>query len=77
MPNITALATTAELNDVKNKIPNISDLVKQTDYDATIRQWGHKENIAMQKCQRLRLNILSCLVIINLRIKQLMQKIKK
>ena len=30
---ITGLATTSALNAVKNKIHNVSDLVKKTDYD--------------------------------------------
>ena len=29
MPSIIGLATIAYLNDVKNKIPNVSDLVKK------------------------------------------------
>ena len=33
---ITGLPTTAALNVVKNKIPNGSNLVKKTDYDAKI-----------------------------------------
>ena len=32
----TGLATTAILNAVKNEIPNVSDIVKKTDYDAEI-----------------------------------------
>ena len=40
IPSITGLATTAVLNDVKNKISDVSDLVNNTDYDAkNIRQW--------------------------------------
>ena len=31
---ITGLATTATLNAVKNEIPNVSDIVRKTDYDA-------------------------------------------
>ena len=53
--NITRLATTTELNDVKNKIPNISILVKK--------------QIMTQKYQTLKKNILPFLVIINLRVK--------
>ena len=34
MPRITGLATTAVINAVENKIGNVSDLVKKTDYDA-------------------------------------------
>ena len=41
MPSIIGLATIASLNDVKNKIPNVSDLVKKkkrkTDFDAKIK----------------------------------------
>ena len=29
MPSVTNLATTAALNSVKNKIPNVSNLVKK------------------------------------------------
>ena len=36
IPSITELPTTTALNAVKNKIPNASDLVKKTDYDAKI-----------------------------------------
>ena len=32
----TGLATTATLNAVKNETPNVSDIVKKTDYDAEI-----------------------------------------
>ena len=38
IPSITGLATTAALNDAKNKTPNLSDLVKKKkDYDAKIK----------------------------------------
>ena len=42
MPSIIGLATIASLNDVKNKIPNVSDQVKKktkkkTDFDAKIK----------------------------------------
>ena len=36
MPRITGLATTSALNTVENKIPIVSDLIKKTEYDATI-----------------------------------------
>ena len=36
MPSITGLATTAAFNAVENKIPDVSNLVKKTDYDAKI-----------------------------------------
>ena len=53
--NITRLATTTELNDAKNKIPNIIILVKK--------------KIMTQKYQTLKKNILPFLVIINLPVK--------
>ena len=34
--NFTGLATTIELNDVKNKRPNVRIVVKKTNYDAKI-----------------------------------------
>ena len=36
MPNITNLAATVVFTTVKNKIPNVCDLVKKADYDAKI-----------------------------------------
>ena len=36
IPSINGLATTAALNGFENKIPNVSDLVKKTNYDAKI-----------------------------------------
>ena len=39
---ITGLATTATLNTVKNEIPNVSDIVRKTDYDAEIPDIGGK-----------------------------------
>ena len=46
MPSIIGLATIASLNDVKNKIPNVSDLVKKkkkkTDFDAKIKDIDDK-----------------------------------
>ena len=36
IPSITGLATTAALKVIENKINNVSDLVKKTDYDAKI-----------------------------------------
>ena len=55
IPNITRLATTTELNNVKDKISNISILVKK--------------QIMTQKYQTLKKNILPFLIIINLRVK--------
>ena len=36
IPNITGLATNFALTAVENKIPDVSSLVKKTDYDAKI-----------------------------------------
>ena len=36
MPSITGLATNCALTAVENKIPNVSGLVKKTDYDTNI-----------------------------------------
>ena len=33
IPHITKLATTADLTAVENEIPNVSNLVKKTDYN--------------------------------------------
>ena len=38
MPNITNLATTTALTAVENKIPNVSNLVKKTDYNTKINE---------------------------------------
>ena len=38
IPSITKLATTAALTIVENKIPNISNLVKKTDYNTKINE---------------------------------------
>ena len=37
MPSISNLTTTAALTTVKNKIPNVIDLVKKADCDAEIK----------------------------------------
>ena len=37
-PSITNLATTAALPAVKNKIPNVSNLVKKADYAEKIKE---------------------------------------
>ena len=62
-PSITGLATTIALNAVKTNIPNVSDLVKKTNYDA--------------KISALRVNISPHLIIINLQAKYLMQSKRK
>ena len=36
VPSITNLATTAALTTVENKIPNVSNLIKKTDYNTKI-----------------------------------------
>ena len=36
MPSISGLATNAALITVENKIPDVSNLLKKTDYDAEI-----------------------------------------
>ena len=36
IPNISGLATTAALNAVENKIPDVGNLVKKTDYDTKL-----------------------------------------
>ena len=58
--NITGSFINAALNTVKNKIPNVGDLVKK--------------QIMMQKYLILRLNILTYLIVINLQMKYLMQR---
>ena len=52
MPNITGLATNPALTAVENKIPNVSTLVKKTDYDTkigkiekTVRDHNHNKYI--------------------------------
>ena len=42
IPSITNLVTTAGLATVENKIPNVSDSVKKTDYDAKIAEMEKK-----------------------------------
>ena len=38
MPSISGLATNSALTEVENKIPNISGLVKKTDYNKKIAE---------------------------------------
>ena len=40
IPIITGLATTTALNVVEYKIHNVSDLVKKSDYDAKVSDFG-------------------------------------
>ena len=42
MPSITNLATNAALTAVENKIPNVSNLVKKTDYDTKVNKIENK-----------------------------------
>ena len=55
IPSTSGLATTPAYTTVENKIPDVSNVVKKTDYDAEI----------------LNLNILLQLIIINLQRKKL------
>ena len=57
MPRITGLATTAALTKVRNKISDVSNLVKK--------------QIMMQKYQKLNLNVLLQMITINLQMKNL------
>ena len=59
-PCVTNLVTTVALTSVDNKIPNVSDLVKNADYDAKI--------LEMEK------NILLLPMIISSRVIHLMQR---
>ena len=38
LPSTSGLATTSALNAVENKIPNISNLVKKTDYETKVNE---------------------------------------
>ena len=42
IPSITHLATTTVLTAVENKIPNVSNLVKKTDYNTKINEIENK-----------------------------------
>ena len=42
MNNITNLATTAALTTVENRIPNVSNLVRKTDYNTKINETEKK-----------------------------------
>ena len=42
MPSISGLATNSALTAVENKIPNVSSLVKKTDYNAKISEMEKK-----------------------------------
>ena len=45
MPGISGLATNSALTAVENKIPNVSSLVKKTDYNTKISDIGKKTRI--------------------------------
>ena len=60
IPSISGLATTAALTAIENKIPDISNQLKQ-------------KQIMTQKHQTLNLSILLQLITINLQVKGLMQ----
>ena len=42
IPRITNLATTAAFTTVGNKIPNVSSLIKKSDYDAEVKDIKNK-----------------------------------
>ena len=42
IPDITNLVTTTALTAVENKIPNVSNLVKKTDYNTKISEIENK-----------------------------------
>ena len=42
IPSISGLATNSELNAVENKIPDINNLIENTDYDAKISEVQNK-----------------------------------
>ena len=44
IPSITGVATNSALNAVENKIPDVSSLVKKSDYDAKISEIENKVN---------------------------------
>ena len=44
IPSITGLATSSALTAVENKIPNVSNLVKKTDYNTNISEIQSKIN---------------------------------
>ena len=46
---ISGLATNAALTTVENKIPNINDLVKKTDYDVKFTDHNHDKYITVPK----------------------------
>ena len=60
MLSISGLTTTSALDDVENKTPSVSDIVKKTDFDA--------------KTSDIWLNVLLILIIISLRVGYLMQR---
>ena len=60
IPSVTNLVTTAAVASVENKIPNVSDLVKEADYDEKISEM-EKKNILL-------------LIIISSRVIHLIQK---
>ena len=61
MPNITNLATTAALTATENKIPNVNNLVKKTEYNTKISDteneittdYDHDKSITTQEFDRL------------------------
>ena len=50
IPRVASLPTTGDLNDVDNKITNVSNLVKETDLDAKISDFEDK-NFTTSDCE--------------------------
>ena len=61
IPNITNLATTAALTALESKIPNVDNLVKQSDYITKVSEvenkiatdYDHDKLITTEKCHKL------------------------
>ena len=67
IPSITNLATTTALAAIENKIPNVSNLVKKTDYNTKVSEVDNKVNtdhdhdkcITSQKFNKILANLAS------------------
>ena len=60
MPSISGLATTSAMTAVESKIPNVSNLVKKTDYDTQVNEiekkitdHNHDKYIAISEFNKL------------------------
>ena len=69
MPSITGLATTVALIAVENKIPEVSDLVKKTNYGAKISDIETKYFTKLH-CNKFTRNILDA----KIKVKELIEK---